>query len=137
MNGNTIKKHTVGFTFIEVLVTVVLVTVGIVAAMGGIRAVSQAEVKSQTADLLQNLAAEKLNELTLTIDPTQNGTAGDFSDRGHPDITWNLQIQTTALANVDEATVTATRGRDSQSLATQIYVPPTTTTATGTAGATP
>lgn len=126
-----------GFTFVEAMMATILVATAVTSVLLGIGAVSKAQAKSQMADMLQNLAAEKLNELTLNQDPSQLGSAGDFSDRGHPDVSWNIDLTTPAVTDVEEATITVTRGKDSQSLTTQVYVPPTTTTTSGSGTTTP
>ena len=125
-----------GFTLIEVLVAILLVAVAVVAALKGIRALGDADQKAKRADMLQELALEKLNELEATESPNSFDTSGDFSDRNHPEITWSLDMEQSDTQNLDEATMKVTMGKDSQSLKELIYVPPTTsTTGTPTTGA--
>jgi prepilin-type N-terminal cleavage/methylation domain-containing protein len=129
------RKAHHGFTLIEVLVTIVLVTVAIVGVLGGIRSVKAADVKAQTADLLQRLATEKITDLRLLQDPSTGGTTGDFTDRGYPDITWSLEETNTSVTNLNQVTLTVTQGTESQSITTLVYIAPqTTTTTTTTAG---
>lgn len=116
------KNH--GFTLVEVLVTTVLVAVAVVGVLGGIRSIGAADVKARTADLLQRLAAEKLHDLKVLPDPSDAPDSGDYSDRGYADITWNLAIEATGANNVDQVTVTTTRGGDSQALTTLMFVSP-------------
>lgn len=125
-----------GFTLVEVLVTIVLVSVAIVAVLGGIRSVKAADFKAQSADLLQRLASEKMNDLTNLQDPNTGGTEGDFTDRGYPDITWALQEDMTSVTNLDQVAVTVTRGSDSETLTTLMFIRPLTTTTTTTTGGT-
>ncbi len=113
-------KH--GFTLIEVLVTVVLVSIAVVGVLGGIRSIQAAGARAQTADLLQRLVAEKVGDLKLLADPSAGASAGDFADRGHPDITWTLSAEATSTTSLDKVTVTATQGRQEQSLTTLIFV---------------
>jgi prepilin-type N-terminal cleavage/methylation domain-containing protein len=128
-----IRRSKSGFTIVEVLVTSVLVAVAVVATMGGIQSIMRAQTKAQTADLLQRLAAEKLDDSRYLSSPDANGTSGDFSDRGYPGITWSMQVQAAGIANLDQVTVTASQGNDSQQLTTMMYIPPA-TTATGASG---
>ncbi|HEX5322390.1 MAG TPA: prepilin-type N-terminal cleavage/methylation domain-containing protein [Capsulimonadaceae bacterium] len=130
------RRSRCGFTLIEVLVTSVLVTVAVVATMGGIRTIMATQSKAQTADLLQRLASEKLDDSRYLSSPDANGTSGDFTDRGYPDITWNMQVQAAGVTNLDQVTVTATRGSDSEELTTMMYAAPATTTGTTTAAGT-
>ncbi len=111
-----------GFTMIEVLVTIVLVTVAFVGVFRGLRALAAIEARTQTADLLQRLSAEKINDLTLLPDPGAGAKTGDFSDRGYPGIGWSAQVEASDAANVDKVTVTATRGSASQALSTLLFV---------------
>ncbi len=113
-----------GFTLIEVLVTVVLVSVAVVGVLGGIRSIRAADARARSADLLQRLASEKVSDLKLLSDPSTGGNAGDFSDRGHGEVSWTASVTTTGAANVDKVTVMATRGGDSQALTTLVFVRP-------------
>ena len=140
MKTKKTKKSRRGFTLVEVLVATVLVAIAVTGVMGGIGALTSAQAKARDADLLQKLAAEKINDLSTLTDPTTIGSSGDFSDRNYPDVTWTADIESTNITNVDEVTITASRGKVSQSLMTMVYVPPqtgTTTTATGIGAAAP
>lgn len=107
---------------VEVLVTIVLVTVAFVGVFRGLRAIEAIDARAQTADLLQRLSAEKINDLTLLPEPGAGAKAGDFSDRGYPGIGWSAQVEASDAANVDKVTVTATRGSASQALSTLMFV---------------
>lgn len=111
-----------GFTLIEVLVTTVLVSVAVVSVLTAIRAIGNTDANARTADLLQRLAAEKMNELRVLPDPAASPGSGDFSDRGHGDVTWAVEVSNTAAEDVEEVTVTTSRGPESQSLSTMIYI---------------
>ena len=115
-----------GFTLVEVLVTTVLVALAIVGVLTALRAVGVAETRVQTADLLQRLAAEKLNDLRLLPDPGQAAGGGDFSDRGYPDVTWKLAVEETDSDALVRVTVTASRAGASQDLTTLMYLRPST-----------
>jgi len=120
----------------EVLVTIVLVSIAVVGVLGGIRAIKTTDAKAQTADLLQRLASEKIADLKQLQDPSTGGTTGDFTDRGYPEISWSLQEDQSSVTNLTQITVTVTRGASTQALTTLLYVRPQTgTTATGTTAA--
>jgi prepilin-type N-terminal cleavage/methylation domain-containing protein len=125
-----------GFTIIEVLMATVLVSIAVAATFGAISRITAADAKAQTADLLQRLAAEKLNDLSILTSPSAAGTSGDFTDRGYPDISWSINDQSTSVDNVDEVTVTVTQGRSTQALTTLVFIPPAagTTAAPATGG---
>jgi type II secretory pathway pseudopilin PulG len=118
------------------MVAGLLVAIALVGAMGGIRAISRAESRARDAELLQRLAQEKIEDLKLLSDPSQAGAQGDFSDRGYPDVTWDANVMNTSITNVDQVTITAKRGDEAQSLTTQIYVPPVSTTSSSTTAST-
>ncbi len=103
-----------------------LVAVALVGVMGGLRALGQAELKARKADLLQRLAAQKMEEIGVVIDPRSGENGGDFSEQGYPDITWTMDVQPGTEADVDEVTVTATQGADSQSLTGLVFIRPVT-----------
>lgn len=128
------NNKSTGFTLVEVMVAAVLIAIAVAGAMAGIGAISRAQSRQEDAVLLQRLAEEKVNDVELLQDPTDIGAQGDFADRGYPDITWSANVITSSITNVDQLTIVATRGREAQSLTTQIYVPPApgTTTSTST-----
>ncbi len=121
-----------GFTLIEVLVTVVLVSVAVVGVLGGIRSIQAAGARARSADLLQRLVAEKLGDMKLLADPSAGASAGDFADRGYPDITWTAAVEATGMTSLDKVTVTATQGGQEQALTTLIFVRPSGGTGSGT-----
>jgi prepilin-type N-terminal cleavage/methylation domain-containing protein len=124
------RKANTGFTLVEVMVTTILLTIALVGTYQGIGAMDTARAYAVKADLLQRLAVEKLSDSELLQDPSANGSSGDFSDRGYPNITWTLTENTTNVTNLDEVSVTATQGKQSQLVTTQMYVAPVGTTGT-------
>lgn len=121
-----------GFTLIEVLVTIVLVTLAVVGVLGGIRSLTVADVRAREADLLQRLASQKLNEMGSVTDPMTAETSGDFTDEGYGDVTWEMTVEPSGTTDLEIVKVTATRGDKSQELTALIYVRPTTGAAGGT-----
>jgi prepilin-type N-terminal cleavage/methylation domain-containing protein len=121
-----------GFTLIEVLVTVVLVAIGVIGALGAIGSIESGREKAKTVDLLQQLAVEKVHDLSTVVDPSTYGSSGDFSDRGYPEATWTLDVEPTSVSNLDEITVTATLGKESQTVETEIFVQTENTSTTST-----
>lgn len=124
------RRKQSGFTLLEVMVTSLLVAVAVTGIYGAISSLTAAQYHAQTADLLQRLAAEKINDVRILSDPSSDGTNGDFTDRGYPNITWSLDEQASGTTNLDQVTVTVTEGKDTQSLTTMMYIQP----ATGTSG---
>jgi Tfp pilus assembly protein PilV len=114
------------FTLVEVMVATMLVAVAVMGVFGGIKALGAADARARSADLLQGLAAEKLNDVKILSDPGADGNQGDFSDRGYPGVTWTVDAQPSGATNVDQVTVTASQGRESQSLTTLTFVRPLT-----------
>jgi type II secretion system protein I len=133
---NNLKRKSSGFTLVEVLVTTVIVALALVGVLGAISSETKAEAYANDAILLQRLANEKLNDLRVLQDPSDDGGNGDFSDRGYPDVTWSADVETSSTENLDQVEVTATRGKSSQSITTLIYVIPATSTSTTTTGTT-
>ena len=74
-NTRTVRNVSRGFTLVEVLVTVVLVSVAIVGVLGGIRTIQDTNAKARTAELLQRLATEKISGLETTSG-SQHGRHG-------------------------------------------------------------
>lgn len=111
------------FTLVEVLITTMLVALAVVSVLTGIRAIEFTNARAQNADLLQRLAAEKMNDLRILPDPGDGASTGSFSDRGYGDATWAVTVSSTATTSVEQVTVTATRHAASQSLTTLMFVP--------------
>ncbi len=132
---NRARKNS-AFTLIEVLVTAVIVAVAMVGVYGGIGVLSKVDSQAHTADLLQRLATEKIQDVELLATPSANGSTGDFTDRGYPDITWSLDDQPSGVTNVDQITMTVTRGSDSQAVTTLVYLSQQATTSTTTSTST-
>ena len=118
------------------MVATVVVAIAIVGVLGAIQTQASVQAKAIDAVLLQRLAAEKMNDLRVLQDPSSVTGTGDFSDRQYPDITWTADVETTSTTNLDQVTVTASKGKDSESITTMIYVVPATTTTTTTTGTT-
>jgi Tfp pilus assembly protein PilV len=131
--GNNRRR---GFTLIEAMVAALLVSIGVVAVFGGIAALNRAEARSRDADLLQSLTLQKMNEMGAVNDPRTADTSGDFSDRGYPDVTWEIDVEPSGAQDVDKITVTATRGQAEQKLTQMLYVPADTTAGANAAGGT-
>ena len=125
-----------GFTLVEMLVTILLVGIGLASVFGGLRALSAADVKARDADLVQRLAASKLAEFGPVLDPATAGDKGDFTEEGHPEVSWEATVESGNATNVERVTVTATKNNTEQSLTGLVYTPPAATDAT-TGGTTP
>jgi prepilin-type N-terminal cleavage/methylation domain-containing protein len=125
-----VARRRAGFSLVEMLVTIVLVGLAMAGVFGGIRSLMTAEFKAREANLLQRLAADKLNEIGPVTDPRTADTSGDFTDAGHADITWTLEVESTSTLNVEQVTVTATRGESSQTISSMIFLRPLTTEGT-------
>lgn len=123
-----------GFTLVEVLVTCALVGVAIAGSLTALGQLARSESYARNAELLQRLAAQKLATLQIEGDIRTGDTSGDFSTEGYPEVQWQLALQTTTDQNVEEVTITATKGDSEQVLSELIFFRPTTTTtaATGT-----
>jgi prepilin-type N-terminal cleavage/methylation domain-containing protein len=120
------------FTLVEVLVTVALVSIALVGVMGGIASLTKADIRAQDAVLLQQLAGQKLHEITQTTDPRTAETSGDFTEQGHSDITWEQTLEASGTENVEVLSVTTTKTNNgnaqnqTQTLTELVYVAPVT-----------
>ena len=73
------RRRRRGFTLLEALAAVVLLGIGIVAAMGANAQIIHNEDRARSIERMQRLAQEKLAELVATGQATVS-TSGDFSD---------------------------------------------------------
>jgi Tfp pilus assembly protein PilV len=135
------RNKTKGFTLIEALASAALMAVGITACMSALGAVAKEEALAREKDVVQRLARQKYDELLSTTQQALASQSGDFSDRNQPDYTWNLDVETSQISNLDTVTVTVQKqnagSKDPKgTIEGMLYVSPTTTTTT-TGGKTP
>ena len=120
---------------VEAIASVILVGVGIAATLGGLSSLSKAEADGQDRERMERLAMQKFDELVATGNAT-TAQSGDFTDHGISDITWQSQVSSTGVDNLNHISVTVQRSNDTKSPIAVFdslqYVPPTTTTTTGT-----
>jgi len=125
----TSRQRRRGFTLIEAMAAVVLLGIGIVAAMGSFSTLTRTEDRVRQTEYMQRLAQTKLAELEST---GQAGTStnGDFSEQNEPDYTWELEVNTSGITDLNAVilTVKRTSTSDQTKLHTLVYVPPVTTT---------
>lgn len=116
-----------GFTLIEVLVVIVLVSLSLVAIMNALRAMGATDAHARDAELLQRLAALKMAEIGSVSDPRTMDDSGDFTEQGYPTIEWKMTEEPSGAENVDQVTITAERGNAQQSLVGLVFIRPVTT----------
>jgi type II secretion system protein I len=109
LSGHPLRR---GFTLVEALVAVAILTIGIVGAMGALGAMTRTEADARERETMQVLAAEKLEELLATGDAQNAMASGDFSDRQEDRYTWEADVQPTGVENLSALTVTVTKRRD-------------------------
>jgi hypothetical protein len=124
MNG---VRRNLGFTLIEALVSVVLLSVGIVASLTAIGHMIKGEALMQEGERMRRLADEKLSELVATGEYLYL-TEGDFADRSETRYTWTAELQPTGTENLQAFTVRvvhANRRDDTGYEAAElVFVPP-------------
>jgi prepilin-type N-terminal cleavage/methylation domain-containing protein len=119
---NAKRRAQVGFTLVEVLVSIILLSVGVVASMKAMESVDRAEARVSSTDLLERLAAEKVKEVGMTSDPTTYSPSGDFTDQGYSDVAYTVQVEQTSISFVDQVVVTASKGSTTQEMTSLIYL---------------
>jgi prepilin-type N-terminal cleavage/methylation domain-containing protein len=98
-----------GFTLIEVLASLVILGVGITAALAGLSAIAKSEVRAREVETMHRLAMDKLNELRAVTDTFAAPDSGDFTDRDLVDYAWNLEVEATGIENLNAVTVIVER----------------------------
>ena len=93
-----------GFTLIEMVVVIFFVSLALVGVMSGIRNIAVADSKAYNADLLQKLALEKIKEIGSITDPNTVDAQGNFAEQGYPEVTWQVSVASSGLANLDTST---------------------------------
>jgi prepilin-type N-terminal cleavage/methylation domain-containing protein len=126
-----------GFTLIESLAAAALMAVGITASMSALGAVAKEEARAREVDFVQRLARAKYDELVSTNQQTIASQSGDFSDRNIQGYTWNLDVESSTVNNLDTVTVTVQKQNggsgDPEGIVEKlIYISPSTTSTTTT-----
>ncbi|MBS1718355.1 MAG: prepilin-type N-terminal cleavage/methylation domain-containing protein [Armatimonadetes bacterium] len=128
-----------GFSFVEVVMAILLLSVGLVGVVGAFGKLAASEIHTHEKEQMTRLAVQKLEELLATGQLTGQNVNGDFSDIGDTTHTWTASDTTTSTTDLNMATITVSRSDDPSGATAQVslphYVPPTTVTTTS--GGTP
>jgi prepilin-type N-terminal cleavage/methylation domain-containing protein len=95
-----------GFTLIEALASAALLAVGITASLSALGAIAKSEAGLRERAVLQRMAADKYDEMISTNQQALASQSGDFTDRNITGYTWNMDVETSAVTNLDTVTVT-------------------------------
>ncbi|HEY3226492.1 MAG TPA: prepilin-type N-terminal cleavage/methylation domain-containing protein [Planctomycetota bacterium] len=96
-----------GFTLIEVLVALVVVTTALTIVAQGFLTGGRASVASQHETVAVFLAESKMAEIDLGIVSTQSSTSGTFEPE-QPDFSWKTEVETTTVTGLTKLTLTVT-----------------------------
>jgi type II secretory pathway pseudopilin PulG len=121
------------FTLVEAMVAVILCGVGVVAAMQALASLQKTNINAVHSERLLRLAANKIEEIGVTLPVTETPTDGDFADDGAPDASYNIDVQPGTVEGTFVVTITATDAVSQQSLSTIVFDSSSTST-TGTGG---
>jgi prepilin-type N-terminal cleavage/methylation domain-containing protein len=126
-----------GFTLIEALAAAALLGVGITAALSALGAIAKTEAAIQDKARMQRMAQEKYDEMVSTNQQALASQSGDFTDRNLPGYTWNLDVETSQVTNLDTVTVTVQKqnagARDAEGrVEGMLYISPNSTSASAT-----
>jgi type II secretion system protein I len=124
-------RQRTAFTLVEMLVTIVIVAVAVVAVFRTIASLTETDVRARDADLLQRLACQKMAEMGVVTDPRTAENSGNFADQGYEAISWTVEVEPSGTLNVEQVTVTAERGDASQQITGLVFQRPLTSTGGG------
>lgn len=100
-----------GFTLVEMIVATVLLTVGVVGALGAIHSAAQSTIQADGSQTAAILAQKQITELQLQPDQLTGGDQqGDFGD-DYPGYHWQQSLEATDYTNLFKVTVTITWGQ--------------------------
>ena len=128
-----------GFTLIEVLATILLLSIVIPVAMQAVSASTGAASAARHKTVAAGLAESKLAELIATGDWQTGAVSGTFGEE-HPEFRWDARAVNWTEASVTQLDVVVTwtssrRGEESIVLSTLVYLSGTTQEGTGSTGA--
>lgn len=131
------RRPRLGFTLVEVLASIILLGVGIVAAQRAMGSISRDEARARQREHLEALAESKLGELLTEAAQTPGDQSGDFGEQGEADVTWTFTVEASGVENLDAVRLVVQPRRTSDSspeavLSTLRFKAPT----TGSTGAT-
>ena len=131
---NNVRKVKKGFTLVEVVVSVALLAIGIVVALGSLSAMTKTEVKLRKTEEMNRLAVQKIEEVLAVGNATTAETSGTFDDYGYTGYEWSLEVAPSGTENLDTIRVTVTEASANSSagvsVSSLLYTPPSTTGAT-------
>jgi len=96
-----------GFTLIEVLVALVVVTTALTIVAQGFLTGGRASVAAQHETVAVLLAESKMTEIDLGIVSTQSSGSGTFEPE-QPDYAWKTEVETTTVTGLTKLTLTVT-----------------------------
>ncbi|RYG26091.1 prepilin-type N-terminal cleavage/methylation domain-containing protein [bacterium] len=134
MSNARAPKRQRGFTLLEAMAAVVLLGIGIATSVGSFGTLARSESNTRQTEKMYRLAQAKLAELVATGQATASSD-GDFTEQNEPDYTWRLEVNTSGITDLDAVTLSVGQRDSSRGevrLDTLVYVPPETTTGTGT-----
>ncbi len=131
---NNVRQVKKGFTLVEVVVSVALLAIGIVVALGSLSAMTKTEVKLRKTEEMNRLAVQKIEEVLAVGNATTAETSGTFDDYGYTGYEWSLEVAPSGTENLDTIRVTVTEASANSSagvsVSSLLYTPPSTTGAT-------
>ena len=127
-----------GFTLVEVLATILLLSIIIPVAMQAVSTATLAASAAKNRSTAAGLAESKLAELIATGDWQTGAVSGGFGDE-YPDFRWDARAVNWTEASVTQLDVvvswkTARRGDESIVLSTLVYLSNATQGGTGSTG---
>ena len=131
---NNVRQVKKGFTLVEVVVSVALLSIGIVVSLGSLSAMTKTEVKLRKTEEMNRLAVQKIEEVLAVGNATTAETSGTFDDYGYTGYEWSLEVAPSGTENLDTIRVTVTEASANSSagvsVSSLLYTPPSTTGAT-------
>ncbi|HRF59469.1 MAG TPA: type II secretion system protein [Fimbriimonadaceae bacterium] len=123
------KRLRGAFTLVEVLASIVLLGVGITAAVSALGSIQGSEARLQEKELRLRLASDQMREVLATGELETGNLSGDFANRGLERYRWEVEITASGTENLDRVLVRVTDAQarsDEQAttLETLVYRPP-------------
>jgi type II secretory pathway pseudopilin PulG len=113
-------RSLMGFTLVEALASVVLISVGVVATLTTLSAFSRSQLHANQSEEMLRLAIKKYDEIVATGALPSGEASGDFSDVNKPDLTWRAERNPTGTGNLDLIQVDVSRKGDTRGQRTEI-----------------
>jgi hypothetical protein len=103
-----------GFTLIEAIAAIALVTVGVVSSMSALAVMAKTDRLILEREQMQRLAVRKYDEIIATGQIDTAELSGDFTEQNIDGFEWNATMEPSGEENLEVLTITVNKTGDAE-----------------------